>query len=99
MEAAQQELTRKLKFPQAQSTEPAQPAKVFGPLEQAAHRFGLEQRRRLADGESKVDVQTALNVHVALADSNNDLSARQMERLARIAYRAAGIERPDMHYY
>ena len=98
MESAQQEPTRRVKFPQGNNTEPAQPAKVFGPLELAAHRFGMEQRQRLADGDTKVDVQTALNVHVALADSNNDLSAKQMERLARIAYRAAGISRPDMHY-
>jgi len=80
------------------SGEIEQPQQVFGPLEQAAHNFGLEQRQRLLDGETKTEVMTSLNVHVALADSNNDLSAKQMERLARVAYRAAGIQRLDMHY-
>lgn len=82
--------------PQASASE--QPKEVFGPLEITAHRFGMEQRKRLLDGDSKVEVQTSLNVHVALADVRHDLSARQMERLARVAYRAAGIPRVDMKY-
>lgn len=90
--------TRSLKRPQSANTEPAQPAKVFGPLELAAHNFGLEQRQRLADGDTKFEVCKSLNMHVALADDKHDLSAKQMERLARIAYRAAGIPRMDMHY-
>lgn len=72
--------------------------KVMGICEAEAVRFGKEQKRRLKAGENEWEVRHSLNTHVALADAFNNLTARQMEWVARKAYEAAGIGRPKIDF-
>lgn len=70
---------------------------TMGLLENEAGRFGKEQRDLICRGKSsEKDVRYALRVHVALADSGNNLTPKQMEYLTSICFTAAGLGRASI---